>query len=191
MRRLGVVVEGAGDQAAVPVVVRAHLFREEIFDVNVGWPLNTKGRGKLLRAGELERFVKLAALEPDTTGVLVVCDSDDDLPCVLGPDLTQRCQDALPSLPVRACLAVREFENWLIASAETLAPSTQTVLDDYEAVAAEPRISAWKTPRSYVKPLHQPALAADLDLDLVAHRCPSFARLLCCINELVRKDDPD
>jgi len=185
MRRLGVVVEGDGDQRAIPIVVRAHLHTMEIFDVEVGKPLNTRGRGKLLRVGELERFVRLAALEPDTMGVLVVCDADADPACTLGPELTKRSAAGLPHLPVRACLAVREFENWLLASPETLAPTPEPALEDYEAVAAQPHISRWRAPNKYVKPLHQPALAAQMDRDRVAKRCPSFARLLRCIDELV------
>jgi hypothetical protein len=185
MRRIGVVVEGDGDQRAIPVVVRSYLHSVEVFDIEIGKPLNTRGRGKLLRAGELERFVHLAALETATTGVLVVCDADDDPACVLGPEITARCVASLPHVPVRACLAVREFENWLLASPETLAPGTEPVHDDYEAIASIPHISRWRAPRKYVKPLHQPALAAQIDRDRVAARCPSFARLLRCIDELV------
>lgn len=185
MLKISLVVEGDGDQAALPVVVRRYLHENEIFDIGVGKPINTKGRSKLLRKGELERFAQLAAFQTDAAAVLVTCDADDDLECVLGPALTQRSQDAVSNLPVRACLAVREFENWLLASHETLAPDPMDPLDDYERVAAEWRVAEWRAPRKYVKPIHQPALAAKMDLGLVAARCPSFARLTRCIDELV------
>ncbi len=187
MRAISLVVEGDGDQAAMPILVRAHLQRRAVHDIAVKRAINAKGRGKLLRVGELERFATLASLQTDVAAVLITCDADDDLICELGPEVTARCLDAVPHLPIRACLASREFENWLLASPETLAPSQLAVppLDDYEGVSAVPRVAAWQAPRKYVKPIHQPALAARMDHDLVATRCRSFARLLRCIDELV------
>ena len=169
----------------MPVVIRAHLHRNGIYDIDVGLPINAKGRTKLLREGELERFAKLAATQHGTAGVLIICDADDDPACVLGPEVSARCVAAVPYMPIRACLAVREFENWLLASAETLAPGPEAPREDYEGLAAEHLVAAWKAPRKYVKPIHQPAFAAQIDLDLVATRCPSFARLLRCVDELV------
>lgn len=185
MSRLSVVVEGDGDQGAVPILARRYFWSREQFDVQVGKAINAKGRSKLLREGELERFVRLAATQSRTSGVLVVCDADDDAPCELGPEITQRCQAASPQIPVRACLAVRAFENWLLASPETLAPSPQPALADYESVAAVGHIASWLAPRKYVKPLHQPALADAMDLEKGAARCRSFARLLRCLDELL------
>lgn len=127
----------------------------------------------------------LAATQQGTVAVLVACDADDDPACLLGPEISARCLAAVPQIPIRACLAVREFENWLLASSETLAPALEAPREDYEGVAAEHLVAAWKAPRKYIKPIHQPALAARMDLDLVAGRCPSFARLLRCVDELV------
>jgi len=185
--RISIVVEGDGDQGALPVVVRRHLQARQEHELAVGWPINAKGRSKLLRDGELERFVRLASLQTGTVAVLVVCDADDDAVCDLGPDVTQRCRSTVPHLPVRACLAAREFENWLLASPETLAPEPVPELDDYESIAAERRVAAWRSPRKYVKPVHQPAMAAMMDHERVAARCPSFARLLRCIDELLEE----
>lgn len=178
-------MEGDGDQGAVPVVIRSHLHQREVFDLEVGKPINAKGRTKLLREGELERFAKLAAIQADTVGVLVLCDADDDPPCRLGPEIAARCESAVASVPIRGCLAVREFENWLLASPETLAPAEESPRDDYEAVSAVGRIAQWRAPLKYVKSIHQPSLAARIDLRLASERCPSFARFLRCVDELV------
>jgi uncharacterized protein DUF4276 len=186
VRRLSLVVEGDGDQGALPVVLRRYVHSRGIFDVEIAKPINAKGRPKLLRVGELERFVILASRQPSVVAVLVLCDADDDPACQLGPEITQRCVKAVTHLPVRACLAVREFENWFLASPETLAGEHEyTLLDDYETVAAEHRIAPWCAPLKYVKPIKQPALAASMDINLVAQRCPSFARLLRCVDELL------
>jgi len=185
VKTLSLVVEGDGDQGAMPVVIRRYLQQHAIFDIAVKKPINAKGRTKLLREGELERFARLASLQTDAVAILVTCDGDKDAACDLGPQVTARCRAAVPHMPIRACLAVREFENWLLASPETLAPDPVEPLDDYEAVGAMRFVAAWRAPRKYVKPIHQPAFAAKMDLDLVAARCPSFARLLRCVDELV------
>lgn len=190
MRRISAVVEGDGDQQALPIIVRRHLEAQGIFDVQIPRPINAKGRSKLLRPGELERYIKLAALQPATDAVLVLCDADDDLACELGPQISQRCTSALPHVPVRASLAVRAFENWLLASPETLAVEPQQALADYEAVAATPRVAAWCAPRKYIKPIQQPALAARMDLQRSSERCRSFARFLRCVDELVASMPP-
>lgn len=178
------VVEGDGDRDAVPALIRRYFWSQEEFGINVGRGINTKGRSKMLRPGELERFIQLAASQRDTAAVLVVCDADDDAVCELGPEIIARCQAASPAVPVRACLAVREFENWALASHEAIAPAAELDLPDYEGVAAISHISEWFAPRKYVKPLHQPGLADAIDLDLTALRCPSFSRLLRCLEEL-------
>lgn len=177
-------MEGDGDQLAVPIVVRNHLLLNGS-TLEVGKPINAKGRGNLLREGQLERWLHLAALDADTCGVFVVCDAETDAACILGPALIKRCASALPQVPVRVTLAVRQFENWIIASRETVHGGEFEDIDDYEAARAVKMIREWRRPRSYVKPLHQPGYAARLDQSLVAARCPSFVRLLRCIDELV------
>jgi hypothetical protein len=185
VRRITAVVEGDGDQGALPVMVRRYLESQGIFDVTIPKPLNSKGRPKLLREGELERFVQLAARQPATSAVLVLCDADRDRACELGPDMATRCIEAIPHVPVRVALAVRSFENWFLASPETLAPDPQETLPDYEAVSAVSRVAPWCAPLKYVKPIQQPSFAARMDLDLASSRCPSLARFLRCVDELV------
>lgn len=185
VRRLACVVEGDGDQRALPVVLRNYLYEQSIFDVEIGKPINSKGRSKLLRDGELERYVKLASLPENTCGVLVLCDADDDSACQLGPQIYARCNDTVSHIPIRVCLAVRAFENWFLASPETLASGEHETRTDYEQVNAEGTISAWCQPRKYVKPVQQPSLAQRMNQNLVRERCPSFARLLRCVDELI------
>lgn len=185
MKAISLVVEGDGDQAALPIVVRAALQRRGVYDIVVKKPINAKGRTKLLRVGELERFSKAASLLTGTAAILVTCDADEDAACELGPHITRRCAAAVEPMPVRACVAVRAFENWLLASHETLAPGSVSNVEDYEAVIAKPRVAAWRHPRPYVAPVHQPAFAAQMDHELVAARCPSFERLLRCVDELL------
>lgn len=120
MAHVGLIVEGAGDQQALPVLLRKHLSAINRDDVILAKPINSKGRGNLTKPGELERFVRLAATEPGSAGVLVLCDSNSDPPEELRQKLNGRCQQVGVGVPAVVCLAVREFENWIVASAETV-----------------------------------------------------------------------
>jgi Domain of unknown function (DUF4276) len=186
--RLGLVVEGDGEVAALPILVRRHLHENRaIYDIEVAKPKNSKGRGNLEAPGGVERYTQHAALPDDICGVLVLCDSDADPVCEFGPAMHERARGAVPTKPVVATLAVAEFENWIVASGETLGADELPDDVDYENLNAESIIRAWRFPRSYVKPLHQPGYAQKLDFKLVEARCPSFARLLRCIDELIEK----
>lgn len=185
--KLGLVVEGDGEVGALPILVRRHLHENRsLFDIEVGKPKNSKGRGNLEAPGGVERYSRHAALPADVCGVLVLCDSDSDKVCEFGPDIHARASGAVQGKPVIATLAVKEFENWIVASAETIqgVDPVEGVLD-FESIAAEDIIRRWRYPRAYVKPLHQPGYAQQLDFDLVADRCPSFRRLVRCLDELI------
>lgn len=177
MAHIGLVVEGAGDQQAFPVLLRKHLNAISRDDVVLARPINTKGRGRLLKQGELERFVRLAATEPGAAGVAILCDSNSNPPDELRAELTTRCEQLGFAVPVSPCLAVREFENWIVASAETVA-GVELPLEECEGRGAEATIRQWRAPAKYVKPLHQAGLAARIDLDRARARCPSLDRTL-------------
>jgi len=182
-----VIVEGDGDRDAIPILMRTRLAALEIFDVDIGRPINAKGRGNLLREGQLERWLQLAALRDDVCGILVVCDTEGDPACDLGPALARRGAAAVPPVLVRLTLAVRQFENWIVASGESTNEEAQDENQDFEALPATEIIRRWRAPRSYVKPIHQPRYAARIDHVIAARRCRSFARLLRCIDELARE----
>jgi Domain of unknown function (DUF4276) len=184
--KLGLVVEGDGEVAGLPILVRRHLHENrEIYNIEVAKPKNSKGRGNLNVPGGIERYTQHAALPDDVCGVLVLCDSDDDLVCELGPSLHERAANAVPTKTVAATLAVAEFENWIVASGETVGGEELPADTDYETLSAESIIRGWRYPASYVKPLHQPGYAQRLDFDLVRARCPSFERLLRCLDQLI------
>jgi hypothetical protein len=187
--RIGLVVEGYGDRDAVPVVVRNYLHAHGEFEVKVGKPLNAKGRGNLLKAGQLEKFVGVAASEPGTSGVLVVLDAEDDAACELAPELLARAESAAAPKPARVSVAVRKFENWLAAS-DLQEPYWAPGALGYEGTGADAAIRRWLPTSVYSKTAMQAGLASGIDFDLVRQRCPSFARLLVRIDELRRLARP-
>lgn len=182
-RRIALVVEGFGDRDAVPIIVRNYLHSLGEFQVVVGKPLNAKGRGNLTKAGQLERFVTVAAGEPGTGGVLTVLDAEDDLACELAPQLLKRATSAAGVIPARVCIAVRKFENWIAAS-DLDDPRWMPVRGDYEGRGADGAIRPWTPSGVYAKTAMQAGFASTIDVELVRSRCPSFDRLIKRVDEL-------
>lgn len=181
--RIALVVEGYGDRDAVPVVVRNYLYALGEFEIVPGKPLNAKGRGNLTKQGQIEKFVRQAVREPGAAGVLIVLDAEAEPACEVAPPLLARASRAAAPLPTRVCLAVRKFENWIAAS-DVREPHWRPGEAGYESGGAEAAIKVWSPTRVYAKTAMQPALASELDFDLVRERCPSFERLLRRVEEL-------
>jgi hypothetical protein len=118
------VVEGEGDQAALPKVLYAiaREFSLSAADLYVPKPLK-QPRGSLVMAGGIEGAVKAMAQRVSSSvgGVLVLLDADDDCPAQFGPALLGRAQGARPDKRVSVVLAKVEFEAWFLAAASSLA----------------------------------------------------------------------
>jgi len=184
MKHIALVVEGPGDRVALPVLVRKYLASREEYRVGIGRPLSANGRDKLLGDDTFEGLVEQAARAPGACAVLVVFDSEGDPVCPLGPDSLGRAQSAT-GLPVRLCIAVRQFENWIVSSAETVFGEAVAPLANPEGGGATSLVKHELAPTKYVKPIYQPKLTHRMDLEVAAERCPSLARLYRCIDELV------
>ena len=180
--RIGCIVEGHGEVEAVPVVVRRIAERESpLSAIQMSSPIRIS-KDRLVKSGELERTVELAArLAGEAGGVLVVLDSDDDCPAEQGPALLARAVDARSDRPIAVVLAKREFEGWLLSAAESLR-GKRGLSDDLQPPADPEAIRGakeWLTGRmtagrTYSPTLDQPALSARFDLDLARTRSQSF-----------------
>jgi Domain of unknown function (DUF4276) len=118
--RVACIVEGHGEVESVPILIRR--IADELYPelaVRIPHPIRIP-KSTLVKAGEIERAVQLAALNVDAEGaILVLLDSDDDCPAELGPALMSRATAARSDLPLAVVLANREFESWFLASAES------------------------------------------------------------------------
>lgn len=166
---IGLVVEGAGDRGAVPVLLRAYLHSVNDYRDVLGRPVPAHGRDKALRKGGLEGFVATAASRPGCVGVLVVLDGEGDPVSTLGPELLVRAQ-SVTGKPVFIALADCDFESWLYASAETL--DLNLMFD--ESCRGQGEIAAAIRPAKYVKPTWQPRLTGRMDLQLAKGRSKSL-----------------
>jgi hypothetical protein len=183
---LGLLVEGHGEYYAAPILVRR--IAESLGVACAVRSVLRQPRSTIIKQGELERAVTLLGNKVGDGGaVLVLIDADDDQACVLGPELLKRARTARPDRRVGVVLAVREYEAWFLAAAESLrgrlglpsdleSPSMPEGIRDAKGWLRE------RMPRGYSPTADQPALTTLFDLE-VARTSPSFDKL---VRELTR-----
>jgi len=163
---LACIVEGHGETGAVPVLLRRMAAAIDArVELHIPHPIRLP-RSKLLRPGELEKAVQLAAAKvAPAGGVLILMDADDDCPATLAPVLLARAQAARRNLPVAVVLPKREFESWFLAAAESfrdrfrLPEHLRAPADPEEIRAAKEWLRDRLAGGNYSPTVDQPALA--------------------------------
>ena len=182
MRTIATIVEGHGEVEALPLLLR-RIATSLGETVHAPRPIRVK-RDKVVKAGELERAVELAARQSRADGcILVLLDADSDCPKDLAPQLLQRAKEARPDRDIRVVLAKTEYEAWFLAAAESIAgkrgidPATSSP-DDPESIGSPKGWLRMHMPRDqpYSETLDQAALSAVFDLE-AARSAPSFDKL--------------
>jgi hypothetical protein len=186
----GFVVEGHGEVDAVPSLVRRIVFHQDPrIEVPPAKPVRIP-KSKLLVKGELERAVRLALLNNNRQGpVIVIIDADDHCPAELGPSLKLRATSVANGLPVSVILPQREFETWFLTAAASLGGKRGlipdiTPPDNPESIqGAKEWLRRHMTEgRTYSETLDQAALVHAMDFQQ-ARRSRSFDR---CWREVAR-----
>ena len=188
--KIACIVEGEGEVAAVPILVRAiaaNLYPE--LAIEIPRPIRVN-RYQVIKDGELEREVELAAQKISGQGaIFIIFDSDDDCPAELGPTLLDRASQVRSDLPIAVVLANHEFEAWFLAAAESLRGKRGLKNDIHSPRAPEAIRNAkgWLSERmgdnrTYRETRDQPALTALFDLEQ-ARQANSFDK---CYREIVR-----
>ena len=181
------VVEGHGDEVAVPILLRRLLTELIPCDaLEVLRPIRIP-KSKLMKASELQRAVELADLKlKERPGdahrlILVLFDADEDPACMLGPRLDAEIREARPDLDVAVVLAVAEYETWFIAAAESLVEYIDVSLDEIPSDPEEAGAKkAWLRQHflsRYTETIEQPKLTATMDLQAARRRSRSFDKL--------------
>jgi len=194
--RIAAIVEGHGECEAVPILIRR--IAQAIdpgFVPKVLPPLRVPA-SRLMKEGEMERSVELAARKlQGQGGILMVldCDWDNGCPASDGPTLLKQAMVVRGDLPIAVILAKREFEAWFLAATESLR-GKHGLPNDLEPPAepedirgAKEWLSDKMSPgRSYAETTDQPAFTAMFDMS-TARRADSFDKCYRAIETMLKQ----
>lgn len=186
------IVEGHGDVAAIPILIRRFATNLHYYDLDVPRPIRCP-KSKLIRSTgsveineyELDRVIRLAVSKLPSRqagGILILLDADTMCPAKMGPGILQLAGSIRQDALIRIVVAKREYEAWLIAALESLR-GQRGIRND---ASSPPSPEEIPDPKGYLtgqmgsgrysETLDQPALTALFDLSQ-AERCDSFRKL--------------
>jgi hypothetical protein len=197
-RRIVPVVEGVGEEKAVPILVERWLeYRgfDGCFDVQER-AVRAQGVGALSRPYDATRHLGIeayvrSALRARADAILVILDADDA--CLnrtahnpLGPELLARARAVAGDVPISVVVANRTYEAWLLAGRAALyrcrlvqrgAPLSR--ISDPEARAGSKGVIGQFIGEKYSPPVHQPELTRAMSFSEGSQRrAPSLAKLV-------------
>jgi len=191
------VVEGHGEVGAVPVLLRRLIEEAQAWEVDVNRPIR-RNRSQLVHKAELEKTVRLARLQPNCGGILILFDGDRDCPAELGPMVQGWAADVSGSVPCEVVMPHREYEAWFLAAIESLRgqrgiradadphPAPETPRGAKEQLEARMRAGG-----SYIETTDQPAFSGRFSLTAAYSRCRSFQKLTKSFGALLRAAGQD
>ncbi|WP_224362848.1 DUF4276 family protein [Hyalangium versicolor] len=168
--KVGLIVEGHGEERSVPLLLRRVLQELEPALHPDLLPAYRVSQGKLVKREEFERALELMARRVGSDGrILVLLDADDDLPCVLGPRLLDWARSYRPDRDTSVVVAKHEYEAWFLTAAASLR-GKRGLPEDLDPPATPESIrdaKGWLHHRmqdGYSETLDQPALTGVFDL---------------------------
>ena len=192
MAKIVAIVEGDGEVEAVPALIRRiHGEVSPGAPLEVCRPVRVR-RNRVLKDGELERYLGLAAnLAGADGGILVLLDANGDCPAHLGPNVLQRARTARPDRRIEVVLANREYESWFIAAIDSLqgkrnVSAAAAAPQDPESIRGAKKWLGDRMDGTYSPTADQTALTALFDMALARRRSRSFARMWRAIGALLR-----
>lgn len=193
MRRIVAIVEGDGEVEAVPALIRRiHVAVSPEVPLEVGRPVRVP-RDRLLKDGELERYLGLAANVAGADGcVLVLLDANGDCPADLAPEILRRTRTARSDRRIEVVLAKCEYESWFIATVDSLR-GTRGISPD-AGVPPDPEsirgAKEWLRERMggrYSPTADQTALTTQFDMASARRRSRSFDKMWRTVSALLRE----
>ena len=184
------IVEGHGEVAAVPVLLRRLVAEAQAWRIVIAPPIR-RPRNQLVQQRGLDIAVNLA-LHRRCDAILIMFDGDDDCPAELGPIVHGWATAAARGVPCEIVLPHREYESWFLASVESLRGVRGVRVDaplhpDPEAPrgAKENLEARMNSGTSYLERTDQPALSAKFSMAAAHVRSRSFRKLTKSFGDLL------
>ena len=190
--RIQSIVEGHGDVAAFPVLLRRLVDEAQVWEVDVGSPIR-RPRHRLVEKVGVQQSVRLALVQPDCGGILILLDGDSDCPADVGPTVEGWAAEAAAGVPCGVVLAQKEYEAWFLASIESLRgyrgirSDAESHPDPERPRGAKAQLEArMEHGTSYLETADQPAFSGRFSLPIAYRRSRSFRKLTDSFGGLVR-----
>lgn len=186
------IVEGHGEVTAVPVLLRRLLWAEaQCYEINVGNAIR-RTQSQFRREADVQSAVRLALLQPDCAGVLLLFDGEDDCPVELAAKVRVWAQQAAGAVPCDVVIAYREYETWFLAAVDSLRGQCRISQDASPPPNPESKRNAkgaleafMPGGASYAETIHQKKLSAVFDMALAHKRNRSFRKLTKIVGEML------
>ena len=135
-------------------------------------------------------------MEPDCAAILILLDADEECPRELAFTLAERIRSHGSKYPVVIVVAKCAFENWFLASLETirgkklkgrlcLSEDTPIPEDAEKANGKKYLTDHMPSGRAYKETEDQEAMVRLIDHDIASKRSRSFRRLCHAIEEII------
>lgn len=190
------IVEGQGEETAVPLLLRRLRDEARLWNLDVGRPIRQR-RTQLVKKATLQIAVRIAAVREDCAAILVLFDADDDCPKDWAPTLEAWAREAAGSKPSAVVIANREYESWFLACMEALRGHCRIARGAVSHHAPESVRAAKEelerhmpSGASYSPPVDQVKLTARLDLERAYRNCRSFRKLVKAFGTLAAAIGP-
>lgn len=181
--RIQPVVEGHGEVRAVPALLRRLQEASGAYGLAFNRPIR-RGRPDLVDEARLRTTIRLALLQEECRGILILLDGDDDCPRDLAPRLQAWACAEAGEVPCAVVIAQREYEAWFLGAMESLRGQRGIRSDavSHPSPEAIRGASEWLAQnmsfRPYGKTIDQVALTAVFDLGAAYSHCRSFRRMV-------------
>ena len=190
--KLGLIVEGQGEVAALPVLLRRLAAERVGLALDIPAPLRMP-KGKMRKPDELSRAVELVARKTAPNGgIIILVDADDDCPVALATELMGCVTATRGERIASVVVATREFESWFVAGISGLRgyrglPETQQAETDAELLRDAKGWLDVRMSNGYHETTDQPKLAQLFDMK-AAMTSRSFRKLRKDFDRLVTLD---
>lgn len=186
------IVEGHGEEQAVPVLLRRLLTELGVYDVAVKRSLRCPKNQMTADEAAFKRMLTLARFDLDVSAVLFLFDADNDCARTFVPAMRRWADETAPGFPCAVVMARREYEAWFLAAITSLRGQRDIHVDatypgDPEAVSdAKAALRAFMPPnRKYSETTDQAALSQLFDFGQACQGAASFRRLVQEVRRLL------
>ena len=183
------IVEGHGEVAAVPILLRRFAYEVfKLYEFNALQP-HRLPRGRVFAERHLEKAVTLGRLKLDqydgSQAILIIADADKDCPAEKAPILLERSIAVANPIPISVVFAKKEYESWFLAAIHSLrgrgrvadhatAPVDPEAIGDAKGYLQRHCMVPGAT---YSPTVDQPALTDRFSFEEARRACPSFDKL--------------